>query len=92
MALEDTGEMRGYQWPIPDGFRVDPASRSVEAWEVEVTHHLSQAQLNIYAELWFGFDCEGWILRLYRRDISGEHEVDLCALWYEFLKEQTERK
>jgi len=50
---------------IPDAYKIDRSSRTVEAYEVEVTSPVTGDKLERFAALAWELDCEEWDLRLF---------------------------
>lgn len=75
---------------VPDAFRIDREAREAHVYEVEVTAPMTSEKLELYADMWFELDCEGWGLHLTSVDRLGTHvRVDLMVMWYEILALQT---
>ncbi len=74
---------------IPDAYKIDCASRTVEAYEVEVTSPVTADKLGRFAALAWELDGEEWSLRLFIVNRFGHVSppVDLFAVWHESLRE-----
>lgn len=65
---------------IPDAFRIDEKRMEVFAYEVEVTHRVSDEKLERYYQWWWALDEDYWMLRLIIVSRFGQEvEVDLFA-------------
>lgn len=74
---------------IPDAYKIDRSSRTVEAYEVEVTSPVTGDKLERFAALAWELDCEEWDLRLFIVNRFGHVSppVDLLTVWHGSLRE-----
>lgn len=73
---------------IPDAYKIDRASRTVDAYEVEVTSPVTEDKLDRFAALAWELDGEEWDLRLFIVNRFGHVSppVDLLAVWHGLLR------
>lgn len=70
---------------LPDAYRIDRENCDLLIYEVEDSHPIPVDKLEMYADMWFDWDCEGhhdWLPRLFTIDRYGRAtgEIDLGDL------------
>lgn len=84
--------LRGFRY-IPDAYAVSSENRSIDFFEIEVTHPLPKHKLDAYVDLWMDFDYYRIEFTVYVVNRYGHiTPLDLQGMWYRDLAKRRDEK